>query len=72
MIGHIRRHRRRNPQALMDTTEVVPHEVDGNGVSMAAMRENFNAVLVEREAEYVADIRRRIAHVHGADLPLFA
>ena len=56
----------------MDTTEVVPHEVDGNGVSMAAMRENFNAVLVEREAEYVADIRRRIAHVHGADLPLFA
>lgn len=44
----------------------------GSGTTgMAAMRESFNAVLIEREAEYVADIRRRIEHVHGNDTPLF-
>lgn len=45
----------------------------GSGsTGMAAMREGFNAVLIEREAEYVADIKRRLAHVHGHDTPLFA
>lgn len=44
----------------------------GSGsTGMACMRESFNAVLIEREAEYVADIRARIAHVHGDDTPLF-
>jgi DNA modification methylase len=31
----------------------------------AAFREGFNAVLIEREAEYQADIRRRMALMHG-------
>jgi site-specific DNA-methyltransferase (adenine-specific) len=45
----------------------------GSGTTgMAAMAEGFDAVLIEREAEYVADIERRIAHVDGADTPLFA
>jgi DNA modification methylase/transcriptional regulator with XRE-family HTH domain len=45
----------------------------GSGTTgMAAMREGRNAVLIERESEYVADIRRRIAHVSGQDAPLFA
>lgn len=45
----------------------------GSGTTgMAAMTEGFSATLIEREAEYVADIRRRIAHVSGADAPLFA
>jgi DNA modification methylase len=39
---------------------------------IAAMREGFNAVLIEREDEYVADIKRRIGHVSGGDTPLFA
>jgi site-specific DNA-methyltransferase (adenine-specific) len=44
----------------------------GSGTTgMACMREGFNAVLIEREAEYVADIKRRIAHVSGQDAPLF-
>ena len=44
----------------------------GSGTTgMACMREGFRAVLIEREAEYVADIRRRIAHVKGEDAPLF-
>jgi len=38
----------------------------------AAIREGFHAVLVEREAEYVADIKARLAHIEGADTPLFA
>lgn len=38
----------------------------------AAMLEGFNATLIEREAEYVADIQRRLARRHGADAPLFA
>lgn len=45
----------------------------GSGTTgMACMREGFRAVLIEREAEYVADIKRRIAHVKGEDAPLFA
>lgn len=44
----------------------------GTGVTgMACMAEGFDAVLIEREDKYVADIRRRLAHVEGADLPLF-
>lgn len=45
----------------------------GSGTTgMACMREGFNAILIEREAEYIADIHRRLAHVKGADTPLFA
>jgi len=45
----------------------------GSGsTGMACMREGFDAILIEREAEYVADIKRRIAHVLGEDAPLFA
>ncbi|HXJ57231.1 MAG TPA: DNA methyltransferase [Verrucomicrobiae bacterium] len=45
----------------------------GSGsTGMACMREGFDAILIEREAEYVADIKRRIAHVSGEDAPLFA
>lgn len=44
----------------------------GSGTTgMACLREGFSAVLIEREAEYVADIRRRLDHVHGTDTPLF-
>ncbi len=44
----------------------------GSGTTgMACMAEGFDCILVEREAEYVADIRRRIAHVSGEDAPLF-
>lgn len=38
----------------------------------AAEREGFNAVLIEREAEYIADIHRRLGRASGADTPLFA
>lgn len=45
----------------------------GSGTTgMACMREGFNAILIEREAQFVADIKRRIAHVSGLDAPLFA
>ena len=45
----------------------------GSGTTgMAALAEGCHATLIEREAEYVADIRRRIAHVSGGDAPLFA
>ena len=45
----------------------------GSGsTGMACLREGFDCVLIEREAEYVADIRRRIAHVSGEDAPLFS
>lgn len=45
----------------------------GSGTTgMACLAEGFDAILVEREAEYVADIKRRIAHVSGEDTPLFA
>lgn len=39
---------------------------------MARLREGFDCILIEREAAYVADIRRRLDHVKGADTPLFA
>lgn len=45
----------------------------GSGpTGMACMREGFHCTLIEREAEYVDDIKRRVAHVSGADTPLFA
>jgi site-specific DNA-methyltransferase (adenine-specific) len=45
----------------------------GSGTTaMACMADGFDATLIEMEAEYVADIRRRIAHVSGGDAPLFA
>ena len=45
----------------------------GSGTTgMACMAEGFDAILVEREDEYIADIRRRLAHAEGADTPLFA
>lgn len=45
----------------------------GSGTTgMACIREGFECVLIEREAEYVADIHKRIAHVSGQDTPLFA
>jgi DNA modification methylase len=44
----------------------------GSGTTgMACMAEGFDCTLVEREAEYLTDIRRRIAHVRGDDTPLF-
>ena len=44
----------------------------GSGsTAMAAMAEGFDAVAIEREAEFAADIRRRVAHVRGHDTPLF-
>jgi site-specific DNA-methyltransferase (adenine-specific) len=44
----------------------------GSGTTgMACMAEGFDAILVEREAQYLADIRRRVAHVRGEDTPLF-
>lgn len=45
----------------------------GSGTTgMAAIAEGFNAILIEREAEYIADIKRRIDHVRGSDFDLFA
>lgn len=45
----------------------------GSGsTGMACLAEGFDAVLIEREVQFVADIRRRIDHVSGADAPLFA
>ncbi len=45
----------------------------GSGTTGAAcMAEGFDRTMIEREAEYAADIRRRIAHVTGEDTPLFA
>lgn len=44
----------------------------GSGTTgMACLREGFRALLIEREAEYVADIHKRLQHVRGADTPLF-
>jgi DNA modification methylase len=44
----------------------------GSGsTGMACLREGFDAILIEREAEYIADIKRRLAHVKGEDSPLF-
>jgi site-specific DNA-methyltransferase (adenine-specific) len=45
----------------------------GSGTTGAACTaEGFDATLVEREAEYVADIQRRMGQASGADAPLFA
>ncbi|MBA3055030.1 MAG: site-specific DNA-methyltransferase [Sphingomonadales bacterium] len=45
----------------------------GSGsTGMACLREGFDCILIEREAQYVADIHKRLAHVEGADLPLFS
>jgi DNA modification methylase len=39
----------------------------GTGTTgLAAMREGFSAILIEREADFVADIHRRIAWANGA------
>lgn len=44
----------------------------GSGsTAMAALREGRRCIAIEREAEYVADIRARLAHVAGTDTPLF-
>jgi len=44
----------------------------GSGTTgMACLRESFDAILIEKQAEYVADIHRRLEHVSGADTPLF-
>ena len=37
----------------------------------AAQHEGFRAILIEREAEYFADIQRRLGRISGADTPLF-
>jgi DNA modification methylase len=45
----------------------------GSGTTgSACLREGLKCILIEREAEYVADIERRLGHVQGADTPLFA
>ena len=45
----------------------------GTGTTgVAAIREGMRAILIEREDEYVADIRKRIAMLDGSDAPLFA
>jgi DNA modification methylase len=45
----------------------------GSGTTgMAALAEGFSAILIEREAEYVSDIKCRLAHVSGEDTPLLA
>lgn len=38
----------------------------------ACMREGFRCILIEREAQYVADIKRRLDQATGANTPLFA
>ena len=57
---------------LVERRSVVLDPFAGSGTTgMACMVEGFDCILVEREAEYVNDIRRRIAHVSGQDAPLF-
>lgn len=44
----------------------------GSGTTgMASLREGFDCILIEREAQYVADINARLQHVRGGDTPLF-
>jgi len=44
----------------------------GTGTTgQAALAEGLDAILIEREAAYIADIERRLAHVEGTDTPLF-
>lgn len=70
---HAHGHPTEKPVALMEwcvefTAGTVLDCFAGSGTTgVAADREGFNAILIEREAEYVADIHRRI---HG-DAPLF-
>ena len=52
---------------------VVLDPFGGSGTTAAACaREGLDCILIEREAEYVADIERRVSHVSGTDSPLFA
>lgn len=45
----------------------------GSGTTGAAcVRERLDCILIEREAEYIADIERRFAHESDVNLPLFA
>lgn len=45
----------------------------GSGsTGMACLREGFNCILIEREAQYVEDINHRLKHVEGSDTPLFS
>lgn len=45
----------------------------GSGTTGEAARlEGFSAILIEREADYIADIHRRLGRASGADAPLFA
>jgi site-specific DNA-methyltransferase (adenine-specific) len=45
----------------------------GTGTTgVAAIREGMDAILIEREAEYVEDINRRVAMLSGLDTPLLA
>lgn len=57
--------------AFMGRQWDAPDNVAFRPETWAAMREGFRAILIEREAEYVADINRRLAHVKGEDAPLF-
>lgn len=44
----------------------------GSGsTAMACLAEGFDFIMVEQDADSIADIRRRVAHVSGADTPLF-
>ena len=44
----------------------------GSGTTaMACIREGFKCIVIEREAEYITDIKARLAHVKGDDTPLF-
>lgn len=45
----------------------------GSGsTGMACLREGFDCILIEREAQYVEDIHHRLKHVEGSDTPLFS
>ena len=54
------------------TIGVAYHCVNSGTTGMACMAEGFDAILCEREDRFVADIKRRIAHVKGEDGDLFA
>lgn len=44
----------------------------GTGTTgMACLAEGFDCTLIEMQAKYVEDIRRRLKHVRGEDTPLF-
>ena len=69
------------PLALMKwlVTLVTPpggHILDpfaGSGTTgEAAQLLGFDATLIEQDAQYIADIHRRLGRAHGADTPLFA